>query len=1192
MKKRLFRNLLVLGLLLVALTVMLSAVNYGGIFYPESGSSPNTVAWDTSPSEYIVLNATVSSTNTKCNACSGASKVITLSNVQYPANGSYHQLALTVNLPEYTCGTCKTKTGPFNNLTVEFSASNNEYFCHSSNYENNTGNKIIKLTSSVATTSNGNIEFEILAYPRNFDKLSSVYKTDATCTTGGISQDCFYCNICNKYFTDKAGTNEITTPVKLPALGHDFDTTTGKCNRCDHQATASLNDVFKESLAAAVADYNSGNGGTLRAFISPEGTDSFTLRKSGTLIVTEGVTIPKIILEENPTVTIENAGTITSIEMGRHPGTLTIKNHKQIDLIKTDTPIDGNVRTINVTNYSGSTINKIEAPNTMLTVQNDGTIGELIGYFHSIEDDSEPRESMVTLLRGAGIYQKITSWKLWAGHNDSTPDSADFSKLLSNGVYFYFENEKKWRDATDFSIKEAMNLQNVYCTGLPIASIDVTGTAGGSPVELTRNGNSFSMTVTAGQDITLTGIIGFPTQGLRSDEEHIVYRWSGATGNGKSAELKNILFGEYDLTLTVADDRYNHSQKVNIHIIAQQGEQKTPLFLKKPTLPASGFFERPYNGTSDSPYNLQRITFYTTGDREITVDSRYYDFTVRYPSPNCTGDDPVDITATVWLTAEGKEHFTLGTDGTATFTVPGKITQASAGYKISTETTGEARVGDRIFTRFMLETNFYYPDGIQHKEFLSPETNITVDSEPISVTFYRLHPSNITSAERDDDIKFISDPELDEALTKDSVFKYAGKYYIYAVVQPTTNYEGEITNCRVIDVQETEASSAHHNGYTPWDGTSTVPVEANKLASVYLSGSYNTIYTELLLSRGKELTLCLNGKTLSATNSTTSFDQIRVTDGASLTIEDCAKTGTAKGTVVSSGAGGIAYVQNGTITIKNGKFTGGTAKTGGGAIVVDNKGVLTIEGGEISGNTVTSGNGGAIYIKSGGVVNIYGGTIKDNHVYSGSGGAIYVEAGGTLNLYGGTITGNTASGLGGGIYVEAGGRVNIQGAPVVTGNTAGGKPNNVYVCVDSTSPLLTISGELTDGAKLGVSTDASYPVLLAGSTQDYSAYFTPDDPDAFVLFSGSALTLCAKPSATLEGDTLTVSTGSNYKSDAFVLFVAEYGADGRLLAVHSEKITAESGTYTFKVQPGATIKCFLLHADTYAPLFAAFSPKA
>ena len=62
--------------------------------------------------------------------------------------------------------------------------------------------------------------------------------------------------------------------------------------------------------------------------------------------------------------------------------------------------------------------------------------------------------------------------------------------------------------------------------------------------------------------------------------------------------------------------------------------------------------------------------------------------------------------------------------------------------------------------------------------------------------------------------------------------------------------------------------------------------------------------------------------------------------------------------------------------------------------------------------------------------------------------------------------------------------------------------------------------------------------------------------------------------------------------DAFVLFVAEYDADGRLLAVHSENITPESGTYTFKVQLGAKIKCFLLRTDTYAPLFGTFSPNA
>ena len=409
-------------------------------------------------------------------------------------------------------------------------------------------------------------------------------------------------------------------------------------------------------------------------------------------------------------------------------------------------------------------------------------------------------------------------------------------------------------------------------------------------------------------------------------------------------------------------------------------------------------------------------------------------------------------------------------------------------------------------------------------------------------------------------------------------------------MEPSLNYKECITDHTYFPVRDNYSGAHAHDQktYAAWDGGS-LSIAAGGTAARYLSVSQPNVNVELVLGQNKTLELCLYNKTVHVIGS--SYDQIYLAGGSTLVLSDCTKTGKIIGSKVKSGSGGVAYVKNGTLSAYDIKLTGGSASTGG-AVTVDAKGVLNIYSGEISGNTVTSGKGGAIYIKSGGVVNIYGGTIKDNHVYSGNGGAIYVEAGGTLNLYGGTITGNTASGLGGGIYAEAGGRVNIQGAPVVTGNTAGGKANNVYVCADSTSPLLTISGELTDGAKLGISTDASYPVLLANREQDYSAYFTPDDPDAFVLFSGSALTLCAKPSATLAGDTLTVKTGSNYKSDAFVLFVAEYGVDGRLLAVHSEKITAESGTYTFKVQPGATIKCFLLHADTYAPLFAAFSPKA
>lgn len=471
-----------------------------------------------------------------------------------------------------------------------------------------------------------------------------------------------------------------------------------------------------------------------------------------------------------------------------------------------------------------------------------------------------------------------------------------------------------------------------------------------------------------------------------------------------------------------------------------------------------------------------------------------------------------------------------------------------------------------------------------------------VEDEPLSVTFYRLHPSNIThrgtSSTSISPSDFIHDPSMNELLTADSTFTAVGEYYVYAVVQPTRNFEGvEKTFCCVINVQNTEASSDHHTNYTPWDGTFTarVPVAANETKSVYLSSSLPTIYTELLLGQGKKLTLCLNGKTLSATNSVTNYNHIRVTDSAALTIDDCIGTGTVKGAAANGGWGGIAYVKNGTITIKHGKFTGGTASTGGGAIVVDKDGTLNLYSGEISGNTVTNGNGGAIYVKSGGVVNMYGGTIKNNHVYSGNGGAIYVEVGGTLNLYGGTITDNTASGFGGGIYVEAGGTLNIQGNPVVTGNTAGGKDSNVYLA----GGQILNADNLGSDAKIGISVEAlSYPALFARSTADYSAHFIPDDADTFVLRTNGGLTLAAKPSATRSGTELTVTTGDKYASDAFILFVAEYGKDGRMLAVQSQTVEPGTADYTFTVKnSGANLKCFLLRKDTYTPLFEAFTPQ-
>lgn len=1124
---------------------------------------------------------------------------MTVNSLQYPVDGDYHKLSLTINISKFECWKCHTTTGPFNNLTVTFSSESGEYFCHSYNYTGNTGNKIMKLISSVQKENNVKIDFEILLYPRNLDKLKRIQKTDPTCTEGGISQDCWYCDVCEKYFSNEAGIDEIT-PV-ISALGHDFDKETGQCSRCDVQATASLNDVFKESLAAAVADYNHGNGGVLRAFVTPEGDASFTLKESGTLIVPAGVTIPKIVLEEGPAVTIENAGTIRAIEMSQ-PGTLTVDNSGSITSIKTPARMTGTgTRTVEITNHSGSTINTIDAPNTMITVQNDGTVGLLRGYFPSEDKDPE-RTNMVTLRRGAGVYTKIHSVGPW--NDEYTPKTADLSKLLSDGDYFYLPGkETPWQRGESYKDDDIIGFitfENVYFTGLPIDSVDVTGTANGTSLPLTPDEeNRPSMTTVVGQTVMLTGGFTVPeTAGLKSDKANITYSWrckhagDTAYGSGQSYTLESIQYGTYELTLTVTDSQYHYTKSLTFYLYAEQPEgQKTQICLKTPT----GTFTKKYDATTRAPEDL-KIEFYDGNNNPITVPEDCYTKIVAYKDLNCSDNN--EITATVSLTEKGAQVYDLGTDGTATFTVPAAITRTAAYYRLSkTEVT--ARVGEHVFPCLALTGTGYLSDGNHGTNFrdlfgtVSIEQDIMVEGAPLSITFYRLHPGNITVEDT-----FIHDPSMNEELTADSTFAAAGEYYVYAVVQPTRNYKPveETTSCIVIQVQETEDSAKHHEGAAAWDGTitATKPIATGETKSVYLSGALPNVSTELLLSREKKLTLCLNGKTLSATNSITSYNHIRVTDNAALTIVDCTGTGVVKGTVpatVNGGAGGIAYVADGgTITIKGGKLTGGVASTGG-AIVVDAGGTLNIEGGEISGNLVQTGNGGAIYVKKGGVVNMTGGKIRGNQVVTGNGGAIYVEAGGIVNLFGGIISGNTASGLGGGIYVEEGGKLNVQGAPVVTGNTAGGKENNVYL--PAGQRIAITENGLNSDAEIGVTSESgAYPVLIANGAQDASAQFTADGKNAAVIWLNGALSLVQKPAVAAAEDesTVTVSVGTNYLPGSVVIMLAEYAENGQLVRVQTATVAPEQGEYTFQRTAGTWVRCFLLRQD-HTPLTPALAPR-
>lgn len=1173
MKKRLFRNLLVLGLLLVALTVMLSAAYTG----EEGHLSLNVNGRDL----LFIVDARYDCENDHGNTYLFSNrKNDKLINVQArkPDKTTVVPIAewqpgdtilASIEISNFNCAKPDGKAcGTMNKTiktTLEFSADD---FCH--RMRNSSDALTFKMEHIRGDDVNDCIYFKFYCYLNALYELEYHKAGKPTCEEDGFDADWYRCTLCGKSFSDKNGQNEITVEKKL---GHDFDEN-GVCTRDNYRAEA----YIYSSLTKEKTYYDTAANAISKATAPAESVhvvsytrnDPITINKIVYLTVANGVTVPEIRMESfsdgstvGSSVKIDNYGTVKLFSSAatvpsRYPG-VSYTNHNVTERITAASTIA--VQVMQISNKDSGTIGEINIPKTANTTpkvqvaNNGGTINTLTGYPENVE-----------LRSGTGSYGTITN----------AAEGGSVDSLLNKGCYFYFPNGGlKWVNSN-----AGKTVSDVIVSSAPFTVKVKQG-----DTELEPSNGSYTVEgVNVGEDVALSAVFTSNENGLTVDESKITSRWyykgeSKTAADGKALTLENIQYGVYDLIFEASESTYGFTTSISVTVNVTPPAEKTAISLK--TQLTSDDYTKVYDGTKKASAILPPIEFQLADGREIRIPADCYTFKAEYKSPDCVPDNKIIVEVT--LTEEGEKYYTL-TDS--------KIEVAAT----ITPYDGEWRDGKQEYKAFFVGLsdagyNDYISIGKQVLPYLQlrgvmydaekgrlAERNITPE-DGFQYSFYHLRPGSDTP-----------DPDLDELLTEDSVFTYSGEYRFYAVVQPSLNYKECITNHTYFTVRDNYSGAHAHDQktYAAWDGGS-LSIAAGGTAARYLSVSQPNVNVELVLGQNKTLELCLYNKAVHVIGS--SYDQIYLAGGSTLVLSDCTKTGKIIGSKVKSGSGGVAYVKNGTLSVYDITLTGGSATTGG-AIVVDKDGTLNLYSGEISGNHVTNGKGGAIYIKSGGVVNIYGGTIKDNHVYSGNGGAIYVEAGGTLNLYGGTITGNTASGLGGGIYVETGGRVNIQGAPVVTGNTAGGKANNVYVCADSTSPLLTISGELTDGAKLGISTDASYPVLLANREQDYSAYFTPDDPDAFVLFSGSALTLCAKPSATLEGDTLTVSTGSNHKSDAFVLFVEEYGADGRLLAIQSEQITAESGTYTFKVQSGATIKCFLLHADTYTPLFAAFSPKA
>ena len=285
---------------------------------------------------------------------------------------------------------------------------------------------------------------------------------------------------------------------------------------------------------------------------------------------------------------------------------------------------------------------------------------------------------------------------------------------------------------------------------------------------------------------------------------------------------------------------------------------------------------------------------------------------------------------------------------------------------------------------------------------------------------------------------------------------------------------------------------------------------------IQLSESFSVEQTPLEIPAGKNVTIDLNGKTLTNNIGENSEESLfKILTGATLTIEDGTQgveaNSVAPVITTSTGYkyGNTASYENGTLTyyvtdsevtdpntgkttetvyqyevrvpsvpqevsvgtldgngksifwmsgdaanliIKGGKICN-SSKT---AIYCNSSGsTVQIEGGYIYNNTSYS-NGGAIVAGTGSTINITGGCIFGNTTASGFGGAIYSE-GADVIVSGGYIFSNSAStnsqGGGGAIYAQ-GGSVELKGGYLFDNSARGGYGGAVYI-KDGT---LTVSG--------------------------------------------------------------------------------------------------------------------------------------
>jgi len=445
-----------------------------------------------------------------------------------------------------------------------------------------------------------------------------------------------------------------------------------------------------------------------------------------------------------------------------------------------------------------------------------------------------------------------------------------------------------------------------------------------------------------------------------------------------------------------------------------------------------------------------------------------------------------------------------------------------------------------------------------------------------------------------------------------------GTYYYYCVITNTNpNASGEnistqksgVTSITMYSKEETSVYAVYDNAPTPNDGISGLPAglkhekfkdleNAMKLLMLHSTPADYTLY----MTKDQALTA-----SASAVNSGTARD-IRVTlkpkDVSSVTISSSASAA-ANRNLFTIGNRVTLVLEDGIV------LNGNSLSNSNPLVLVNSGGTLEMKNGsEIRGNNnTTTSTSNASYgggVRNNGTFNMTGGLITGNSA-SRDGAGVYNS--GTFIMSGGSINANSVSSAvltntnfttynGGGVFNS--GAVHIGGSAKITGNTAGGRVNNLFLNKTTTASVsagpVSVGTNGTGAPSAGMNVGVSVPLvavelnpyisnisLNAGSSEG----FYPDHADFDLNHSGSTLSL-------------------KLKSDVSYLFIDMYstisngwtGATGRIvvnapdsaaLPSPSDEITIYTVSKTssttmntnyYRIEPGNTIQIYWVNGSS------------